>query len=116
MREIVDEVVRYVEDRVASARLADAEKSLGRPELRVACMNLLGWLKRQANLKIQRPLLLPKYEWANTLRRLVTETPELAEVFAVEPEQITFRAEIPLEERMEIEEFVHSRYNPRLRT
>lgn len=116
MREIINELLQFDEDGVPGPHLEDAEKALDRVGLRIACGELLEWLKRQARLKIQRPLLLPKYEWANTLRRLVTETPELAEVFAVEPEQITFRAEIPLEERMEIEEFVHSRYNPRLRT
>jgi len=107
---------RAIGNREISVNMADAEKTLDRRSLRIACDELLFWLKRQARLKIQRPFLLPTCEWADTLRRLVTAVPELAEVFAVEPEQMTFRAEIPLQERLEIEEFVHARFNPRLRT
>jgi hypothetical protein len=119
LRAIIDEVLRYVEDGVTGPRLAEAEKALDRRALRVACTILLGCLKGQANPKAQHSFLLPeyvKYEWAAILRKLLTALPELAEVFAVEPEQITFRPEIPLQERLEIEEFIHARYGQGLRT
>ena len=113
MRKVVEEVARYVEMGETGESLAEAEQTFGWRALRLACINLLGWLKGQANLKHQYALVLHPYPWCDTVRRLVTENRELSKIFIVDRDKVVFHPDIPMEERLEIEQFVFAHYNPR---
>ena len=115
MKRIVSELLQYVENDQTGALLEGIELELGKSDLRVVAIKLLGWIKVQARQKKPQPLeLCPAFPWCERLRNVVQKNEHFSEVFNVEGNILDFRVEVSQKERAQILELVNEKFNPPL--
>lgn len=120
MRQIIVQMVRYIEQEGETPLLNPAEEKWGNKDLRLLVIKIVGWLKSVARSPLgrHRPLSLDsQYSWRQPLLEFIVDTPELSELFEPDPtgRKLDFRDNIPLEERMEIQRYIDEHYRPPVR-
>ncbi len=124
MTPIFEDLIEFANNGKVATSLRETEGRLGRVRLRMAIIELLGWLKTQAHRRSRpswhrflRPLRLkPEYPWCADLRDLIMTVTDLNELFEITPSGIDFHPQISSEERQRAETFVDNAYRPRLMT
>ena len=91
--------------------LLEWERRLGKSGLRSVAVTVLGWLKTPLN----RPLMVdPAHNKGQALYLMAADLREFAEILEVKHDRMAYRAEVSLDERKEIREFVKANYKPKL--
>ena len=115
MEQIIKDIIDFVNENKTPNSFFNIEEKLGKLDLRLISIKLLGWLKSQHRCLKKRPLKLEKkYPWSNDLIRWVEEYKELSTLFVVSEGKLDFSGEVPEIERGKIRAFVNSEYNPPL--
>ena len=119
MPPILHELVEFSNTGKVGPTLSKLAALLGAPALRVVAIKVLGWLQYRARRvrPTDMPLqLTPAYPWCSQLRTALSASPELAAVFQIEGESLSFSARISPEERKAIERLVGQGLEGRLMT
>jgi len=114
---IILELLDFVNKGQVSEWLHHAETRLGREEVRLLAIKLLGWLKSRNRFQRNRPLALNKHRpWCRELVDWLTHDERLASLFSASEDSFDFRDDVPEELRRAIWAKVDAEYSPRLRT
>ena len=119
MNSIVSDVIAYVNDSdTVPASLASAHDAIGRIPLRVVCIKLAGWWRRQLLQTSRHPYLTmnPAHDWCSNLLVIVESTPELAAITDISDRRCAFSPSLSAESIAEINEYAREHYRPTLRT
>lgn len=115
MKSIIRELLQYVENDQTGALLQSIALELGKSDLRVVAIKLLGWIKVQARQNKPQPLELSRaFPWCERLRNVVQKSEHFSELFNIEGNILDFRAEVSQKERAQILELVNEQFNPPL--
>ncbi len=115
---VVKEVVDYFKTGNAGTILTEVHRRLGDRELRVVCIELLGWWGSQYLMVSRHPYLLAPTDSPRTvrLRTVFALVAELSELVEERDWAFHFRAEISDELKRTINEYIREHFHPRLMT
>ena len=116
MRNIVEEVVEYLQTGVPGPTLAEAEHEYGKLDLRLFCINLASWWGRGTLMKSRHPYMQIQagVPWHERFRIFVASVSELRELVQFKDDGCHFSEAIPREEWQAINDFVRANYKPRV--
>jgi hypothetical protein len=116
MRDVVREVVAYVEKGVVGGTLQSASREFVALELRLFCIKLCSWWRRSTLIESGNSYLSlhEEFPWQIRFREFVAAVPELSELVCCDHESCRFAPAIAREEREAINEFTQANYCPPL--
>lgn len=113
MRTLFLDIADYFKNSITPPDFVNFEAEVGRDDLRVICIEILSWLRRQAIYKHTRGLELnTSIPWAHKLTGLVMNEPMFRDALVVEQNQLRFSPYVSEEERIRIREWGCQVYNP----
>jgi hypothetical protein len=117
MRQIVQEVVAYIDWGKAGEGLREAELRFGADELRYFCMRLAGWwygeLLSDPPWQLSTSLLIGSdHAWQQAFRMFIQSVPGLTELVKCDPIGLHFAESISQEERLAIQAWVREHHRP----
>ena len=118
MNPTVSDVITYVNDSdLIPDSLATAHDAIGRNPLRVACIKLAGWWRRESLQTSRHPYLAlnPEHDWYSNLLTILESTPELAAITNISERRCEFASSLSAESIATINEYARERYRPTLR-
>lgn len=112
MDDCILELVAYANNRCAGSCLSDIEEKLGRENLWLAVINMLGWLRVfPASPRFEHGLWLSSvYSGTYHVKRVVAET-SLRDFLVVREYELRFRDEVGPERRNEIRQYVRENHH-----
>jgi hypothetical protein len=117
MEQIIKDIINFVNENKTPKSFFNIEEKLGKLELRLISIKLLGWIKSQHRCLKKQPLKLEKkYPWSFDLIRWLDEDKELSTLFVISEGKLDFSNKVTENERETIRAFVNSEYNPPLFT
>lgn len=115
MRPILLELSDYVETGTVGRKLAPLVDEVGPVGVRIVGIKILGWLKAMFRTGKRRPLTFNEsHSWCQNFRVLMSELPELRDLFEVKQGHIDFQSSVSEAEQLDIRKFVDAHYNPKL--
>jgi hypothetical protein len=118
MRQIIVDVLQFVEAGDVAPSLQIALSLMGERDLRAICIHLLSWWGRGTLMHSAHPYLLlsSKYPWCQRLSAIVSAIPELRELVEIDEDACRFAGAVTSHECQLINTYVRQHYRPTLRT
>ena len=79
---------------------------------RLLFIKILAWIRTRATCRTTRPMDLPDYPWALTLKTVIETNPQLSNAFHVRDDKLDFNVAIPGVDIRRIESYVVENYKP----
>lgn len=115
MNSIVSDIIAFVDDSNATPEsLIVAHNTIGRRALRIVCIKLAGWWRRE-RLQGSRHRYLSlnvAHEWCRNLNVVLTTVPELANILALTEGRCGFVPSVNPDDVAEINSYARDHYNP----
>jgi hypothetical protein len=118
MRQIIVDVLEFVNTNAVGPSLRPATSMMDHRDLRVICINLLAWWGRGTLMNSSHPYmpLSSRYPWCQRLAGMVQATPELQELVDLDEHSCRFAPTIARDEWQQINNYVQEHFRPPLRT
>ena len=118
MRQIIDDVLKFVQVGKVGSTLRPALSLMGQLELRVICINLLEWWGRGTLMRSSHPYMpiSPSYPWCQRFSAMVQVSPELQEFVELDEYACRFAPGVARDEWQRINDYVREHYHPPLFT
>ena len=117
MLNFVDDVLSFLEgNKTVHGQLEPGKKLLGKPELRIVCIKLAGWWRRDVSNENRLPTLPlhDHFPWCDNLRKLHKETESMANLFVLDNIGCSYSSDLQLADIWQINQLTVDRYKPRL--
>lgn len=118
MRQIIKDVIDYVETGQKASSLQSACAEWGDLDVRLFCIRLSSWWARSTLMRSRHPYLSlsSAYPWHPKFRAFVESIPELRELVHFRDGACHFSDSVTIEDRSAINEYARENHRPRLCT
>ena len=117
MLNFIDDVLTHLDGgKSAHGQLDRGLQLLGKQDLRIVCIKLAGWWRRDVSNENRLPFLPlnDDFPWCDNLRKLHEETESMANLFTLDNIACSYSSNLPLTDIAEINRLAIERHKPRI--
>ena len=117
MLKFIDDALTFLDgEKSTHGQLDPGMQLLGKQELRIVCIKLAGWWRRDVSNESRLPFLSldDNLPWCDSLRKLHRETESMALLFTLDNIACSYSSNLSLKDIAQIHQLAIERYKPRL--